>query len=458
MASAQKVVIIGNGISGTTAARFIRKMSNHQIVMISEETDHFFSRTALMYIYMGHMKYEHTKPYEDFFWDKNRIELLKARVDSIDYKEKKLTLSDQSNSPNSATPATLHYDFLILATGSKSNKFGWPGQDLKGVNGLYSYQDLQYMEKFTHGIERGVVVGGGLIGVEMVEMLQSRKIPVSFLVREPSFYSNGLPKEEGEMVGRHILKHGVDLQLSTELKEIVADENGRCKAVITKNEGEIPCQFVGLTVGVHPNIEFLKESALETAKGILVNEHLQTNIEDVYAVGDCAELKNPPPGRRPIEPIWYTGRIMGETVAYNICKKPVKYNPGIWFNSAKFFDIEYQVYGDIPPILPDEMDTLYWEDPKGRRCIRLNYHKSDQHLLGINVFGIRFRQEVCERWLAKRVNIREVLQNLSAASFDPELTDHPEREILKVFEEKTGEKLKMKSIRGWKAALQILKS
>ena len=67
------VAIIGNGISGITAARFIRKLSSkHRITVISAETDYFFSRTALMYIYMGHMRHEDTKPYEDWFWKKNK--------------------------------------------------------------------------------------------------------------------------------------------------------------------------------------------------------------------------------------------------------------------------------------------------------------------------------------------------------------------------------------------------
>ena len=69
------VVIIGNGISGVTAARHIRKRSDHRITIISSETPHFFSRTALMYVYMGHLKFEHTKPYEDWFWKKNKLDL-----------------------------------------------------------------------------------------------------------------------------------------------------------------------------------------------------------------------------------------------------------------------------------------------------------------------------------------------------------------------------------------------
>ena len=85
----KNIVIIGNGISGITAARNIRKRSNDRIKVISAETDHFFSRTALMYIYMGHMKYEHTKPYENWFWEKNNIELVRDLVENVNTKNKK---------------------------------------------------------------------------------------------------------------------------------------------------------------------------------------------------------------------------------------------------------------------------------------------------------------------------------------------------------------------------------
>ena len=84
----KNVVIIGNGVAGITCARHIRKQSNFDITVISSESKYFYSRTALMYIFMGHMKYEHTKPYEDWFWDKNRIKLVKDHVTLIDIKDK----------------------------------------------------------------------------------------------------------------------------------------------------------------------------------------------------------------------------------------------------------------------------------------------------------------------------------------------------------------------------------
>ena len=120
----EKVVIIGNGISGITAARHIRKNSDKEVLVISGETEHFFSRTALMYVYMGHMRAEDIKPYEDWFWKKNKIDLLFDFVNHIDTDNKSLEM--KSGNP-------VNYDQLIIATGSKPNMFCWPGQDLKGV-------------------------------------------------------------------------------------------------------------------------------------------------------------------------------------------------------------------------------------------------------------------------------------------------------------------------------------
>jgi len=130
----EHIVIIGNGISGVTAARHIRKLSNKKITVISAESDYFFSRTALMYVYMGHMKFKHTQPYENWFWEKNNICLKKGYVNKVNSSTATIYFENGD---------FINYDKLIIATGSKPNKFGWPGQDLKGVQGFYSKQDLE---------------------------------------------------------------------------------------------------------------------------------------------------------------------------------------------------------------------------------------------------------------------------------------------------------------------------
>jgi NAD(P)H-nitrite reductase large subunit len=440
----QNIIIIGNGISGVTAARHIRKLANHRITLISGETDYFFSRTALMYVYMGHLKFEHTKPYEDSFWAKNRIELKQAWVTKIDFEQKKIHFNNDLQ--------TLSYDKLILALGSTPNKFGWKGQDLKGVQGLYSYQDLENLEALSYKIKKGVIVGGGLIGVELAEMLHSRGIEVTFLVRENSFWNQVLPPEESAMLNRHILQNRIDLRLSSELDEIIGDENGQVKSIKTKSGEVIDCQFVGLTVGVSPNIASLRDSfqqgGLETNRGILVNEFLETNVPDVYAIGDCVEHRTPPAGRKAIEQIWYTGRIMGETIAQTICNHPMPYSPGVFFNSAKFFDIEYQTYGQVPAQLPTGESTFYWAHTSGKKCIRINYYAHNQSVTGINTFGIRMRHEVWDKWLSVGKSIEYVLENLLKANFDPEFFKQHEAEIIAKYNHETASSLQLKSKKG----------
>ncbi|MCX2718141.1 NAD(P)/FAD-dependent oxidoreductase [Lentiprolixibacter aurantiacus] len=434
----EHIIIIGNGIAGVTAARHIRKLSDKRITIISAETDYFFSRTALMYVYMGHMKFEHIKPYEDSFWDKNRIDLVRGYVTRVDPEKKTLTVGSSKE---------FSFDKLIIATGSKPNKFGWPGEDLEGVQGLYSKQDLDLLESNAPNnqiCKRAVIVGGGLIGIELAEMLRTRNIPVTFLVREKSFWDGVLPDGESQMINEHIREHHIDLRLGTNLVEILSDDHGRAKAVVTDKGDTIACNLVGLTPGVTPNVEFLKDSGIELGRGVLVNRYLETSRPDIYAIGDCAEQRRAIDRRRPIEAVWYTGRMMGETLAQTICNNRIPYNPGHWFNSAKFFDIEYQTYGWVFSNRNKSEDELHfhWRHTQEKVCVTLAYQRDNRQFLGINTFGIRMRHEVFDRWLNEKRSVEHVMEYLADANFDPEFYKTYEKQILDHFNKQMGTQLK----------------
>ena len=419
--SNKAIVILGNGISGITTARHLRKKSSLPITVISEESPYFFSRTALMYVYMGHLKFEHTQPYENTFWEQNNIELVQKRVDQLDAKTQRLLFEDGSS---------LTYNRLVIACGSKPNKRGWPGEDLKAVQGLYHKKDLDHLEAWTDSIQSATVVGGGLIGIELAEMLHSRGKKVHFLVRESSFWNTVLPAEESELVNRHIRSHGIELHLSTELESIHGDSNGRVAQVQTSTGTALPCEWVGLAVGVSPNIDFLKGSGLALGKGIQVNRFLETNLPNVYALGDCAEQTEPLPGRQAVEAVWYTGRIMGETLAQTLTDRKTAYQPGPWFNSAKFFDIEYQTYGELSPTPDPEKEVqLYWQHPTENCSLRLSFDPQHLFFKGIVSLGIRLRHEYFDRWLRTPTLMSEVVNKLSQSFFDPEFSPRYQTEI-----------------------------
>ena len=416
------VAIIGNGITGVTAGLRLReKAPDCRITLISGESKYHYSRPALMYIFMGHMTYRETKPFEDSFWEEKGIDLLRAWVTRIDVDRKELEL-------HGAPP--VGYDKLLVATGSKSNKFGWPGQDLDGVQGLYGLDDLKRLYEVAERTRHAVIVGGGLIGVELAEMLHSRGIHSTFLVREESYWNNIIPKEESGMINRIIREQGIGLKLKTELKEIVDDGSGRCCAVITGADERIDCQLVGLTAGVGPNIDLVRESAIETARGVLVDWSLRTNVPDVYAAGDCAELVDPEGGRNTIQQVWYTGKMQGEVVGDIMAGEERTYDPGIWFNSAKFLDLEYQVYGRVNMNVPGER-SLVWEHADHLHAVRIVY--TDEGVIGFNLMGIRWHHEVCERWLCEKRPVAWVLDHLEEANFDPEFFRRYENEMARTF-------------------------
>lgn len=449
------IAIIGNGIAGVTLARNLRKGNpDLRISIISAESEYFFSRTALMYVYMGHMKFEHTQPYEANFWKKNRIELIQEYVESIEFNTKTLKF---------ASGKSLSYDKLALATGSKPNMFGWPGQDLKGVQGLYSLQDLQLLEENTHPplinkserkVRKAVIVGGGLIGVELAEMLLTRDIEVDFLVRESAFWGNVLTQTEGEIIAAHLKHHGVNLRMNTELKEIIGNKEGRVEAIIDSTGNRVECELVGLTAGVSPNVAFLKGTELQIDRGILVNEFLETNIEGVYALGDCAQFIKAPPGRRNIEQVWYTGRMMGEVLAQNILGHRAAYRPGPWFNSAKFFEIEYQTYGQVASTPQESEARFFWKHETADCAITVVFDMSSRRFIGLNVFGIRLRHELLDRWLRNEKTVDYVLEHLADANFDPEFYRRHEKAIIAQFNNDFNASLSPKK-KSWKRILGL---
>lgn len=403
------VAILGNGITGATAALRLRELRPEwRITMISGESTYPYSRPALMYIYMGHMGYKETKLKEDFVWERERIDLVRAWVRRIDHGAKRLELFGGG---------ALEYDKLLVATGAQPNRFDWPGQDLGGVQGFYSLMDLKQLIDNSAGAEHGVVVGGGLIGIELAEMLHSRGIAATLLVREKGYWSNVLPREESELVRMEIEGAGIGLELETELDAILDDGRGRAGAVRTKDGRELACQIVGLTAGVSPNVAVVEASGIPCGRGVLVDRALRTEVEGVWAAGDCAEVKTEGEGCNLIQQVWYTGEAQGRAAAASLAGETVDYEPAFWFNSAKFVDLEYQTYGSVPA---DGESSLVAQTrgPVSGRLIRLVHDEG--RLVGVNAMGIRLRHLLLQAWIEQGRDVHYAIDHLHEAAFDPE--------------------------------------
>ena len=419
-------VIIGNGVAGIEAALTIRRRyspSEARISVVSEESDYFFSRTALMYAYLDLMTRKDLEPYERKVYKEQKIALLNARAVDIDAEDKNVTLSNGQN---------LQYTKLLLAVGAKPNLFDWDGiPDVKdGLVHFVSMQDLDDCERLTPSTKKAVVVGGGLIGIELVECRHHHGVDVTFLIREPWYWPMALGKEEGDMAADHIRKHGIDVRLKEEMSRVNVDEKGRVKAVETNKGETLECQMLGICVGVHANKEWLKECTHkpDLGRGILVNRAFETSLPDVYAAGDCAEIVDD--SGRVIETIWYSAKLHGKVAALSMMGDEVHYRRPLFYNSSKFFHIEYTTVGDVTDV-PAGTRSLYRRDPDREVSQRILY-KPDGTVIGFNMLGSRWNHTMLEHWVKERRSIDYVRKNLKQAQFDVEFG----RAKIETFEER----------------------
>ena len=178
----------------------------------------------------------------------------------------------------------------------------------------------------------------------------------------------------------------------------------------------------GLTAGVSPNLSALAGSGIPVGRGVLVDAGFRTSVPNIFAAGDCAEIVAPDGGRNRLEQLWYTGKMHGLVAGRNMAGGAESYDRGIWFNSAKFFDLEWHTYGQVPGALvqptPGPGRTLYWEHADRRHAFRLVMDQGA--VIGVNALGIRFRHRTCERWIAEQRPAAYVLEHLQEAVFDPE--------------------------------------
>jgi NAD(P)H-nitrite reductase large subunit len=298
----------------------------------------------------------------------------------------------------------------------------------QGVVTFVSMQDLDACESLTPSTDRAVVVGGGLIGVELVECLAFHGVDVTFLVREPFFWPMGVHREEGEMIASHIAAHdGVDLRLGEELSTIRTDASGRVSGVTTDKGNEISCQMLGIAIGVTPSVDWLEEATTppEIERGIRADRGLETSLPDVFAAGDCAEIGADEPDARQtddepfVEQIWYSAERQGELAGRAMLGDEVEYERPIFYNSAKFMEIEYTTVGQvIGP--PSDATSLYRQMPGESVSQRIVFEEETERVLGFNMIGSRWDHRMLEQWIADRRQLDWVLEHLASAQFDVE--------------------------------------
>lgn len=347
-----KVVIIGAGAAGTTAGLWAKKADRKcEVVLITREPYPEYSRCGLPYtiskvIPEFHDLMEHEPSWYEKFVD---IDLrLETEVLDVDSKAKTVKIKNIKTGEEE----TINYDKLVIATGSHPAAPPIEGaKEKKGVYFLRTLQDAMDIASAAEKAKSAVVIGAGLIGVEVAENLVEKGLKVSIVEFLPSLVPLMIDPDMAELVKEEMVKHGMEVYTNTAAKAVLGGEDVE-KVLIenreTQETNELPADMVVIGAGVRPYTDIAQKAGVElgNTKYIKVNENCETNVPDVYSAGDCTEYPDFVTGEAVPQGMGTIAVRMGKVCGINAVGGEAKMPPGVLLTRiTKVFDIQIAAVG-----------------------------------------------------------------------------------------------------------------
>ncbi len=328
----RRVVIVGNGAAGMTAADEVRKLSpSCSIAVVARERDGFYNRMAIARLLYGRTTAGGIMLQSPDWTDKKNVSLwLNTIVTAIDRGARKVTLG---------TGETLDYDKLILAQGSSAVMPAVPGHDLPGCFVLREAADSMDIRAWRQamGCRHAVVLGGGVLGIEAADALRQLNLSVTIIQRGPRLMDRQLDGRGSEILTSYLEKLGIPVLTNAVVSEIRGDD--RVRGVALEDGQVIDANVVVACAGIRPNIEVAKEAGLEVGRGIRIDRSMRTSDPDIFAAGDVAELPGSAGG------LWAVSTAQGRVAASALFGLDVDYPEPNTIVSLKMDGINVKGFG-----------------------------------------------------------------------------------------------------------------
>ncbi|MBM7573205.1 nitrite reductase large subunit NirB [Aquibacillus albus] len=302
----QKLVLVGNGMAGLRCIENILKNNStlYDITIFGSEPHVNYSRIKLSSVLQGDTSLEDITINDRNWYEENHIQLYTGEtVIDIDKQNKKVKT-------NKGTEVT--YDKLILATGSNPIMLPLPGVDKEGVISFRTIEDCQKMIDAAKHHKKAIVIGGGLLGLEAARGLLNLGMRVDVVHLTDLLMNKQLDQTAAKMLQNELERQGMNFLLEKVSKEIIGDK--RVEGIRFEDGTFAEADLIVMAVGVKPNTELANTAEIETNRGIVVNDFLETNVPDIYAIGECAEHKGVVYGL--VKPLYEQGAVL----ANHLCK------------------------------------------------------------------------------------------------------------------------------------------
>ncbi|WP_312907660.1 NAD(P)/FAD-dependent oxidoreductase [Tissierella praeacuta] len=361
-----KYLIIGNGIAGLAATREIRAHDEKgTIIMISSESTLTYYRVKLTeYMSKEFTDEELLVSKENWYQDKNIKVILRKLVEDIDITNNKVRLDDGQE---------ISYEKLLIATGSRPFIPPINGKYKEGLFALRTLKDLHYIKEYLKSCNDVSLIGGGLLGLEAAWALKELDKKVNIIEFAPYLLPRQLDKEISDKLEKKLSEHGFKIYLSSQAEEILGDD--AVTGIRLNGERKLESEAVLVSSGIRPNLDLVRDTEIEYNRGIIVDKHLKTNIDNIYAAGDVVEIDGMVLG------LWTAGNEQGKIAGANMAGKELEYNQPKIFTTLKIGNIELFSAGII-----DDFDRVH-EYKDDERDIHHKLFTRDNKIVGAILFG-----------------------------------------------------------------------
>ncbi|MBU3158249.1 FAD-dependent oxidoreductase [Clostridium frigoris] len=394
---AKKIIIVGSGITAITAIKSIREIDlDSEIYLIGEEKFYPYTRIKLSKSLFASLEENTILIQKKEWYEQNNVKILiDTKVVSIDSTSHEVSLFDGSK---------LNYDKLLIANGASNNI---PPIDGIGMNGVYTLRGLNdaidIKEKLSE--ETNVVVlGGGILGLEMAFILHQHNIKVTIIELCPRLMPRQLDDKASEILKSKIQACGIQILTNTGVNKIIGTDN-KVEGILLNDNVELKCDIVIHSTGIKPNMDLILKTDIKKERGILVNNKMQTNIKDIYAAGDIAEFDNQVIG------LWNIAIAQGKVAGYNLSGRDAIYEKITPVTMLNAFGISLFSMGSIEE--SQSTKVLLYEDING-----VGYKKifiKNNKIIGAIVIGDARRSPLLKSAIEKELPLDEIdLSNITA--------------------------------------------
>ncbi|OXM83811.1 nitrite reductase large subunit NirB [Paenibacillus rigui] len=330
----EKLVLIGNGMAGVRCIEEILKLApdRFEITIFGKEPHPNYNRILLSKVLQGDTTVSDITINDWDWYTSHHITLYAGdpvvRVDTA----KRKVISEQGR--------TIDYDHLIFATGSLPFMLPLPGSDKKGVTAFRDIHDCNFMVEASKSYKKAVVIGGGLLGLEAARGLLNLGMDVHVVHIYNHLMERQLDPTAALMLQKDLEKQGMRFLLQKQTEKIYGKK--RVEGLLFKDGTKVSADLVVIAVGVRPNVKLAADSGLEINRAIVVNDYMETDIPNVYAVGECAEHRGMVYGL--VAPLYEQGKVL----AQRLCGMETEsYEGSILYSQLKVSGIEVFSAGEI---------------------------------------------------------------------------------------------------------------